>query len=273
MKKVTGILAASLLCLATAAFAGELGNPAQLMRQGQFDVGAQWKSVFKQGFEGYDLKRAYSDGYRDTGRKGADFENDQYYMATVTYGILDQLNVFARLGMVDGGKWMDYEPGNDWKGDLESNFVWALGAKGKLYEFANGLGFGLAAQYLRYDDREVKNWRALDTGETAGDLGWSTNDKVSYWQVDVVANAYWKLGRFLPYAGLGYTYYDVDFKGKWTHAIPDYGSIDYTASFNNQNRFTALVGLDVDLGMNVKANIQGTFVSSTALTIGISYCF
>jgi hypothetical protein len=48
---------------------------------------------------------------------------------------------------------------------------------------------------------------------------------------------------------------------------------NYDASFNNETKFTALVGLHVDLGMNFKANVQGTFVSSRALTIGICYCF
>jgi len=273
MKKAIGLLAVGFLCLADVVLAGELGNPAQYIQQGKFDVGLQWNSVFKQGFEDYDLKRSYSDGDTSTGRKGADFENDQYYMATVTYGILDEINVFARLGMVDGGKWLDYEAGNNWKADLESAFVWAIGAKGKVYEFDNGLGLGLAAQYKRYDDRKAKNWRSLETGETARDLGWSTNDKVTYWQLDAMANAYWTMGRVTPYVGVGYTYYDVDFKGKWSHEIPFYGSINYDASFGNQNRFTALIGLDVDLGMNFKANIQGTFVSSTALTIGVSYCF
>ena len=170
MKKVIGLLAVGFLCLADVALAGELGNPAGFVQQGKFDVGLQWNSVFKQGFEDYDLKRSYSDGDTSTGRKGADFENDQYYMTTVTYGILDEINVFARLGMVDGGKWRDYEAGNDWKGDLESNFVWAVGAKGKIYEFDNGLGFGLAAQYMRYDDREVKNWRALERSTPHGTL-------------------------------------------------------------------------------------------------------
>lgn len=273
MKKAMAFLAVVSIFSGGIAFAGELGNPAMLINQGQFDVGFQWSSMFKQGFEDYDLKRDYSDGYWDTERKGADFENDQYYMATVTYGIIDQINVFARLGMVDGGKWLDHQPGNSWKGDLESNFVWAVGAKGKLYEFDNGLGFGLAAQYMRYDNRKVKNWRSEETGESAADLGWSTNDKLDYWQLDILANAYWKIGAFTPYVGAGYTYYDADFSGKWTHSIPYYGSVNYSASFSNENNFTALVGLDVDLGMNFKANVQGTFVSSTALTIGISYCF
>jgi hypothetical protein len=273
MKQVTAFLILIFMCSGSVAFAQELGNPAMLIKQGRFDVGFQWSYVFKQGFEDYDLKRTYSDGYKDTSRKGADFENDNYYMATLTYGIIDQINVFARLGIVDGAKWLDYQPGNNWKGDLESNFVWAIGAKGKVYEFANGLGFGLAAQYMRYDDRKVKNWRCLETGERAGDLGWSTNDKFDYWQLDVMANAYWTIGAFTPYVGAGYTYYDVDFSGKWTYQNASDIWINYDASFSNENNFTALVGVDVDLGMNFKANIQGTFVSSTALTVGISYCF
>jgi hypothetical protein len=73
--------------------------------------------------------------------------------------------------------------------------------------------------------------------------------------------------------GAGYTYYDVNFNGSWNNRIPFYGSVDYSASFSNENNFTGLVGLDVDLPMGFKANIQGTFVSSTALTIGVSYCF
>lgn len=255
------------------AWAQNLGNPATLIKQGQFDVGFQWSYLFKQGFEDYDLKRAYSDGYRNTSRKGTDFEDDKYYMATVTYGIIDQINVFARLGMVDGGSWLDYQAGNNWKGNLESNFVWAIGAKGKIYEFENGIGFGLAAQYMRYDNREVKDWRSLETGETAAHHGWSTNDKFDYCQLDIMANAYWTLGAFKPYVGAGYTHSHVNFNGQWNNVNPFYGRIDYDASFYNENKFTVLVGLDVDIGMNFKANIQGTFVSSTALTLGISYCF
>ncbi len=77
----------------------------------------------------------------------------------------------------------------------------------------------------------------------------------------------------MPYVGAGYTHYHVSFSGKWTNEIPYYGWVDYDASFSNQNQFTALLGLGVDLPLGFKANIQGTFVSSTALTIGISYCF
>jgi len=273
MKKAITSLVVFFMFSGGVALAQELGNPARLIKQGQFDVGFQWNWVFKQSFEDYDLKRTYSDGYKNTSRKGADFKNDQYYMATITYGIFDQINVSAKLGMVDGGKWLDYQAGNNWEGDLESNFVWAIGAKGKIYEFDNGLGFGLAARYMRYDNRKVKNWRSLEAGETAADLGWATDDKLDYRQFDFMANAYWTFGVFTPYLGVGYTYYDVNFRGHWTHENPFYGWVNYDASFSNENKFTALAGVDMDLGINFKANIQGTFVSSTALTFGITYCF
>ena len=273
MKKGLMLMSFLMVFSAVPGLAGELGNPAQLIKQSEFAVGFQWNSRFKQGFEDYHLNRAYSYGTPDSERKGADFENDRYYMATLTYGIIDRLNVFAKLGVADGGTWLDYFPGNTWKGDLESSFVWAVGVKGKLYEFDNGLGFGLGGQYLRYDNRKVNNWRCTDTGETAADLGWSTDDRLDYWQLDFVANAYWTFGAFTPYAGAGYNYSHVGFSGKWTNEVPSYGWVSYDASFSNQNNFTALVGLDVDLCTNFRANIQGTFVSSTDLAIGISYCF
>ncbi|MFH1243904.1 MAG: hypothetical protein V1689_16305 [Pseudomonadota bacterium] len=256
------------------AFAQELGNPAKLIPQGQFAVGIQGNWVFKQAFEDYDLKKTYSDGYKPPpDRQGSDFEGDQYYMATITYGLIDRINLFCKLGIVDGGKWTDTEPGDYWKADLGSGFVWAIGAKGKVYEFANGIGFAAAAQYLRYDNRTVKNWRSLKTGQTAREIGWVTDDQIDYWQVDAIANVYWTLGRFTPYVGAGYSYYNVDYKGRWDHEVDWYGWVDYEASFSNENRFSALVGVDVDLGKNFKANVQGTFVSRSALTIGLSYSF
>lgn len=276
MKKIIFSVMALVLFL-TAGFASahaqQLGSIGHLINQGEFNVGFQMIGMFKQPFEDYDLKRSYSDGERDTGRKGADFEDDKYFMATFTYGIIDQINLFASLGMVNGGNYMDYQDGNNWKGNLESNFVWSIGAKGKIYEFDNGLGFGVAAQYTRYDDREITNWKSLDTDETAGDLGWSTDDSLDYWQVDALATAYWTVKAFTPYVGAGYTYYKVDFNGKWTHNQPAYGWVNYNASFNNDDKFTALLGIDVELYKNFNANIQGSFVSNTSFTAGLNFSF
>jgi len=266
-------LVAIVVFIAGAASAQELGNPAKLIKKGQIDVGLQGTLIIKQRFEDYDVQRTYSNGTHNSSRKNADFEDDGFYMATITYGLIDRINVFARLGLATGGKWVDHQSGNDWKGDLESQFVWAVGAKVKGFELENGFGVDIGAQYLRYDNRKVKNWQDQQTGLSASNYGWSTEDKVDYWQMDFVVNAHWSLGIFTPYLGAGVSLSEVNSTGRWTNQTPAFGWIDYDSSFENDNKFSALVGLDLDLGDHFKANLQGTFVSRTSVTLGISYCF
>ena len=274
MKKLLAFtLSAFVMFIGGAVFAQELGNPAKLIKQGQFDVGLEGTLVIKQSFSDYTLDRSYSNGTSDSSRAGADFENDAYYMATVTYGVLDKLNVFARLGLADGGKWLDYQAGNNWDGKLESNFVWALGAKFDVLKLDNGFGVLMGAQYLRYDDRKVDDWQSQETGQSAGQLGWSTNDTIDYWQADFVLTTHWTIGAFTPYVGAGISWGEVNYDGEWTNSDPRIGRIKYESSFDNSNKFSGLVGFDVDLGDHFKINAQGTFISRTAVSLGLSYCF
>ena len=41
-----------------------------------------------------------------------------------------------------------------------------------------------------------------------------------------MANTYWTFGAFTPYVGAGYTYYKVNFSGKWTNQIPFYAQVE-----------------------------------------------
>jgi len=271
MKRVMSLLGCLIFFLGGIAFAQELGNSAKLIPGKQFGVGVQGTWVFEQTFDDYDLERKGSDGSASTTRRSAKFENDQFYVATITYGFIDRLNLFVKLGLVDGGEFKESSPGSEWKASLESNFVWAIGAKGKVFEMQNGIGCRVGAQYLRYDNRTVNSWKHITTGVTAEDDGTTTDDEIDYWQVDAVATVYYTIDMFTPYVGAGYSYSDVKEKGRWTQSDGSWD--DYDASFNNENKVSALVGIDVDLGKSFKANLQGTFVSRTALTIGISYDF
>jgi len=73
--------------------------------------------------------------------------------------------------------------------------------------------------------------------------------------------------------GAGYSYYKVNYDGEWTHNDPRIGWIKYDSSFQNSDNFTGLVGFDIDLGDHFKINAQGNFVSRTAVSLGLSYCF
>ena len=271
MKRVMGLLGFLIFFPGGIAFAQELGNSAKLIPGKQFDVGVQGTWVFKQTFDDYDLESKSSDGSVDTARRSAKFENDRFLLATITYGLIDRLNLFVKLGLVDGGEFKESSPRGEWKASMESNFVWAVGAKGMVFEMQNGIGFVVGAQYLRYDNRELNNWTFLPTGATPEGEGSTTDDQIDYWQVDAVATVNYTIDRFTPYVGAGYSYSDVKEKGRWTH--PDGSWDDYDASFNNENKVSVLVGTDVDLGKSFKVNLQGTFISRTALTLGISYAF
>jgi len=53
VKKALTLLVVICMFSRNVAFAQDLGNPAILIKQGQFDVGFQRSSMFKQGFEDY----------------------------------------------------------------------------------------------------------------------------------------------------------------------------------------------------------------------------
>jgi len=53
VKKALTLLVVICMFSGNVAFAQDLGNPAILIKQGQFDVGFQRSSMFKQGFEDY----------------------------------------------------------------------------------------------------------------------------------------------------------------------------------------------------------------------------
>ena len=253
--------------------AGELNNPGKMLKKGQFAVGFQGIYLFEQKFEDYSLKRSTAVA-SDTERKSAEFKEDKFYLATVSYGFTDWLDVFAKLGVVDGGEWKDSDlaTGNQWEAKLKGRFVWGLGGKARVFQASNGLGLAVAAQYLRYDNRSVEDWKNL-TRAFQADSSWIADDKLDYWQVDLMITAYWPIGVFTPYAGAGWSYAQAEFSGTWRDkSTPDI-SINYDATLNNEDVLAAIAGLNLDLGEHFSVNLQGTFIARTTLTVGLSYNF
>ncbi len=273
MRPVTNSLLLALALSTGLAVGQDLGAPAALTPQGRWDVGLSWGYAFDRELEDYDLRREYSTGSVDGVRKGADFEDDGCYLATVSYGLTDRVTLLVGLGAVDGGTWVDREPGNDWEGELGSAFAWAVGAKGRLLAFGDRGSVGLSARYLRVDDREVEGWRSVETGETAGELGWSTDDRLDLWQADLLVIAAWASDPVAPFVGVGYSTCDVSFDGRWTHQDAAYGTVAYSASFGSESTLAAVAGLDVALGERLAATVQASFASGTSASLALSYRF
>jgi hypothetical protein len=248
-----------------------LGGPAQLPGKGKlaFGVRGAWLA-YSQGRDA-DLKsilRNQNQSWGETDRiNRVKLDNDAYVLAELSYGLLDNLGLTLGVGQARGGSLTM----NNADAKLGSELLWSLGAKYRLMEDKNGMGVVFSARYMRYDNREVDDWR-ID-GETAdAKMGYSTDDSADFYQLDGVVTLYWKRGRWTPYLGAGLTYWEMSYEGKWHNAANGAG-IDYDATLKNNNRFTALAGFEVELGQGFKLNLEGVFVGRTEIGLSLGYAF
>ncbi len=257
--------------LAGGAWAQEVGGSFAMTPAGSLQLGVRADWVFEQKMKDTAMttnlgnqELLFSESDRLTGVK---VDGDLYLAATGTYGLTDWLNLFAEVGLVDGGKLkMDSA-----EAKLGANFFWALGAKARVFESKDGRGLMLSARYLRYDNRELKDWRI--NGSSPDDLyGYSTDDQADYWQVDAAALVYWKLGRVTPYVGAAYTYCELRYDGKWSNSTNG-ATVTYDAKFRIKDQYLALAGLEVALGGSLSLNLQGAFGGRSEVGLGLSYRF
>jgi opacity protein-like surface antigen len=273
MRKLQIVLLFSLLILlaAASAWAGSLGQPAGLVPAKKWTLSLSGEYFFEQKFKDYDLSRSTSAGVSDTERKSAKFKEDQTYLATLTWGATDWLNLFAQAGWVRGGKWIDDDlaTGQQWEAKLKDKFAWGAGLKAKVWEPKPGWQLVLTGRYFRYDDRKVDDWQNTTQGFPASRY-WNTDDKLDYWQVDLNAVMFFKLGQVTPFVGAGWSYAEGDFSGRWSAAG---AYVDYDSKFKLKDELSALAGLTWEISPQWSISLQGAFVSRTAVTLGLTWTF
>lgn len=253
------------------AFTQQLGNPISQIEKGVFELGLKGTFVYKKRFEDFTVDRVFSDGTSTAqSEKSTVFEDDIFSMLTLTYGLTNHINLFVTSGVASGASWLFDRIDPVWEAELKSCFVWGGGVQGTIFQIGDGWKIGLGVQYLRYDNRDVHNWKEIDSGQTAEDLGWKTHDEIDYWEMDVVASIYRDMGRFTPYIGVVYDYSHIHVTGNWAHSASS-TSYEDDASFTNENKVGIWVGFDMGIGENFIASIQGTFLSSKSVTLGVSY--
>jgi hypothetical protein len=276
MIKLKSIILALSLILAFASLSSAAGNPALLIDKGKFSFGLRAIYLDEMELKDYDMKRSPSDGPTVMERKSASFKSDNTFLADITYGANDWLNLVASLGLATDGVWRDTDKasGDLWKARMDSVFLWGLGAKARLYKADNGITILAEANYLRYDDRKINDWKNT-TGNYDAEEYWATDDNLDYWQMDLMVTGSWKLGDFTPYLGLGYSYGEAKFSGNWrSQQYPAQPiSYNYEATMKMKTNFKALLGcqLKVVEGFNITAEVS--LFSQTAFSFGLSWEF
>jgi opacity protein-like surface antigen len=201
-------------------------------------------------------------------------------MAKVSYGVLDNLDIYLRLGTSDYNSKCSYAetgtvggvPTGDDVGTIEINgenaFAWAIGAKGA-YNLTKSWILGCDIQYLRHEnDLKVNDsWTQYNVdGSVWGTGSDDYTGKVTFQEWHVAPYVALKLGNFVPYIGGKYSDLRTDYKLDWP---PDNNKPEFKADHN----FGVFLGTDYKIGKNFSINLEGRFVDETAMSFGATYGF
>ena len=148
MKKLIVLSFVTLLCLPSSVYAASIGG-AETQGQGRLAVGLDTAFVFEK-----DIKfKSLTVGSAAT-QEIKNVEMDEAYQVVLktSYGLLDNLDAYIKLGMADYKIENDnYVLGSKWaedKTNTDIDFAYGFGLKGT-YKFADDWFFGCDLQYLR----------------------------------------------------------------------------------------------------------------------------
>ncbi|MFZ2385680.1 MAG: hypothetical protein WBE75_05700 [Candidatus Omnitrophota bacterium] len=294
MKKSLAVGSMAVLFFPVLVYASSIGG-AETQGQGKISVGYDGEYIFDRDFK--EKKGSYvsdiSDEYTMDVEWKTAVEIDEMYrnMVKISYGVLDNLDIYVRLGTADLELKQTYTesgsiPDAEWTGVLEKGtskmdadtaFAYGIGAKGTL-PLSETLFFGCDIQYLRHkNDMTGKGtWTEYDYDTVTGDLTGEYQASADYkgditfqeWQVAPYVAA--KLGNFVPYLGVKYS--GVVTRIKYAGVSGDDDDEDNTKD-RADDHVGVFVGTDFKITENWKLNVEGRFVDETAVSLGLNYKF
>jgi opacity protein-like surface antigen len=264
-------LAAALLAALALPAAVRAAGPADQVAKGQFQVGIEGSWLGQEKFKDAQERYVFSDdGSGQRTAREVQVRDDYMLSAKLAYGVTDWLSVFARVGRAERGSLREtLGASGEWQAQMKPALVWGLGAQGRVFQLDSGLGLLVGAEYLRYDNRGVGQWRYPD-GTSTADYGTSVDSKIDYWRAEANATLYWKLGCLTPYAGLEYSYSELSLDERW---FGDGYWSTYAWETKNAENLGAFVGLALEITPALKLDLRGNFISREELLLGVSYAF
>lgn len=258
----TILVLALILCIPLASYAASIGG-AETQGKGKIAVATDDSFIF-----GRDLKFKKSSPALAATEQIKDTEIDSAYQAMlkVSYGVLENIDAYVKLGVADYKVKGDYYRSDskyaEDKVNTETDFAYGFGLKGT-YNLGNDWLVGCDLQYLRSKHKAKATETVVATGVSS-----SSDYKtgiVQEWHVAPYAG--YKMGNFVPYLGVRYS--DMNMKIKSPAAAGWIDSIEYEADGN----VGVFLGTDYKIGEHWKFNIEGRFVDETAMSFGATYKF
>ncbi|OQX84779.1 MAG: hypothetical protein B6D55_08435 [Candidatus Omnitrophica bacterium 4484_70.2] len=248
---------AILFLISTFSLAANLNTPATV-GEGKFEVGLDYQYIFDK-----DLK--YKSGYElDPGESVYGVEIDDLYRVLVrgSYGITDNVDVYVLLGTADAEvKGAAFVGGVTWDYRMKTDNAFAYGGGLKFsYPVYENWILGLDAHYVRH-----KNDFSAHMDSAVAGYGISGDATFQEWQVVGVVG--YKIDKFLPYLGVGYTDMRLKLEEDWSDG-------DHTTSkYEADDNAGVICGVSYQPTENITLGLEGRFVDETAIGVFGAYRF
>ncbi len=265
MVKVFFCIAATAVPIAFCAAPVENPSTPGLIRQGFFISCDSWVD-FRVGYEGDFVADGRMRQF-DQGHGRVDCYEQDTNSATVTWNILDRLDLYAIFGSSKteaDWRFRNVAAGTVTRIDMETNrdFLWGAGARAILWEWCN-IFLGLGGRYssCSYDPAWL----------TANGLAQSVSDAHFYWREwQINFDISYKISLFTPYIGTKYSNARARLKN---FSIPISESLTGSNQFKNRIPVGFYVGCSLSNGKYFMLNVEGRVIDEEAVTISGDFRF
>ena len=261
------------LAVSAVAIAANL-NGSGTQGEDKFGIGFDGEYVFKRKME-TKLYPLIPDSGQIILEKSVSIDEMYRGMATLSYGILDNLDIYLKVGTAALKVRSDYKTtwtSNGYElGKLKINayddLAYGAGVKGK-FNFKYDWILGADFQGLRHRNDFKATIPFTDYNSSGVQIDSGTDyfyGKVTALEWRVAPYIAKKLGNFTPYVGGEYS--DIRLKSK----IRSTETLDFR--FRADKIFGAFCGLDYKISDNLNLNAEGRFLDQTAAGISVNYVF
>ena len=263
MKKFLVLCFAFVLLVPFVSYAASIGG-AETQGKGKVAVGFDSAFIFDR-----DLKFKSASGLSAAADvKEVEIDKGYQIMLKSSYGLLDNLDVYVKLGTADYD--VDaaiYNKNTGVKDSSEeintsTDFAYGFGLKGS-YDLTEIWLIGCDLQYLMSKHKT----KIAETTIATGEIESTTYKSGTFQEWHIAPYVGYRAGNFLPYLGVRYS--DVKLSMK---SPADSGWTD-DHKYEADDNFGVFLGTDYKMGETCSLNLECRFIDETAMSAGISWKF
>ncbi|MCD6539791.1 MAG: hypothetical protein J7K37_03725 [Candidatus Omnitrophica bacterium] len=316
MKRLILLSLVTLLCLPLAVYAASIGKT-ETIGQGKWDIGVDTELIFDRDIKAklYSGSNSWSGNISPTeidyegikieiegtgvNLSGAwnradrpDIDRLSRPVIKITYGLLDNLDFYLKLGLSDGktkgGNLNAKYTGSatnfkikiegetiydgavnvsanldaNWRYKLKNAFLYGFGLKG-VYPLEDNWLLGIDTSYIRHRNSYSGNISYTLSGDLSGQAEETWKGKMTFEEWQIAPYIAKKIENFIPYFGVKYS--DLRLENKQSGGEKN--------KFKADDNFGVFLGTDYKINDAWALNFEARFIDETAISFGGTYRF